>query len=90
MQDTAKDLMVYFEKLGALRHLSPDHKDVQEIVADLQQFITEHYYHCTLTIFRSLGIMYAGGGEMTENIDAAGGEGTGIFAQQAIEIYCDR
>jgi hypothetical protein len=30
---------------------------------------------------------YAGGGSMTENIDKAGGEGTGAFAQQAIEIY---
>ena len=31
---------------------------------------------------------YAGGGTMTENIDAAGGKGTGAFALEAIKIYC--
>lgn len=33
-------------------------------------------------------MMYAGGGELTENIDKAGGDGTAIFAAKAIEIYC--
>ena len=32
--------------------------------------------------------MYSGGGSITENIDAAGGEGTAEFAAKAIEIYC--
>ena len=32
--------------------------------------------------------MYAAGGEFTENIDKAGGEGTAVFAQRAIAIYC--
>ncbi|WP_328284084.1 hypothetical protein [Pseudoflavonifractor phocaeensis] len=29
--------------------------------------------------------MYAGGGPMTENIDAAGGPGTAAFTNQAIQ-----
>ena len=32
--------------------------------------------------------MYAAGGAFTENIDKAGGEGTAVFAQRAIAIYC--
>jgi len=32
--------------------------------------------------------MYGAGGEFTENINAAGGEGAAEFAQKAIEIYC--
>jgi hypothetical protein len=32
--------------------------------------------------------MYAAGDEMNENIDRAGGSGTGDFARRAIEIYC--
>lgn len=33
--------------------------------------------------------MYAGGGEFTENIDAAGGVGTAEFADKAIDIFCN-
>ena len=33
------------------------------------------------------GRMYAGGGELTENIDAAGGTGTAEFASKAIDIF---
>jgi hypothetical protein len=34
--------------------------------------------------------MYSGGGEMTENIDRAGGKGTAKFAGEAVRIYCER
>lgn len=33
--------------------------------------------------------MHSGGGDITTNIDAYGGEGTAIFVANAIEIYCD-
>lgn len=31
--------------------------------------------------------MYAGGGELTENIDDVGGTGTAEFASKAIDIF---
>ena len=34
--------------------------------------------------------MYNGGGEFTENIDKAGGEGTAEFTAKAIEFYCGK
>ena len=82
------DLMALFARLGTLREYAPGSEAVQSWVKELQCFITEHYYTCTPQILFGLGQMYAGGGSMTENIDAAGGAGTGDFARQAIEIYC--
>ena len=82
------DLMHLFTSLGELRDQDPGSETVQNWVAQLQNFITEHYYTCTKPILKGLGEMYAGGGSMTENIDAAGGAGTGAFAKAAIDIFC--
>ena len=90
MRDKGQELMEYFVRLGRMRDLPAGHDDAQAWAAGLQKFITENYYTCTKEILRSLGMMYAGGGEMTENIDAAGGVGTGAFAQRVIEIYCGK
>lgn len=81
-------LMDFFAALGQLKEQNPDSEAAQQWVRQLQAFITEHYYDCTEQILLGLGDLYAGGGSMTENIDAAGGPGTGSFAQQAIRIYC--
>lgn len=82
-------VMELFSQLGKLRDNSPDSEIVQDWVKHLQQFITENFYNCTPEILKGLGEMYAGGGSMTENIDAVGGHGTGDFAKSAINIYCD-
>ena len=81
-------IMDLFSKLGTMKELSPESAEVQAWVKELQSYITEHFYNCTPPILRGLGEMYAGGGSMTENIDAAGGAGTGEFARDAIQIYC--
>ena len=88
MQDTGDILMDIFAKLGTIRHLSPASPEAQALIAQLQSFITAHYYTCTRQILRGLGQMYIAGDSMTENIDKAGGPGTAQFAYQAIEIYC--
>ena len=82
--------MAFFVRLGALKEQAPDSEAVQNWVRQLQAFFTANYYNCTPEILMSLGQMYAGGGAMTENIDAAGGEGTGAFAREAIMIYCGK
>ena len=81
-------VMDFFVALGKIKHLSPDSAEAQAWVKELQAFFTENFYTCTPQILKGLGEMYAGGGSMTENIDAAGGKGTGEFAKQAIDIYC--
>ena len=82
------DLMGLFRELGTMRDQAADSEAVQAWVKKLQSFITEHYYTCTKPILTGLGQMYAGGGSMTENIDHAGGAGTGEFAMEAIAVYC--
>ena len=87
-QALGEGIMELFTKLGAMKEQSPESSEVQAWVKDLQTYITEHFYTCTPQILKGLGEMYAGGGSMTENIDAAGGKGTGEFALEAIKVYC--
>ena len=89
-RDLGEQLMDIFAQLGALRGEEPDSEPVQQIVAALQQFITENYYTCTKEILRNLGMMYTAVGSMKDNIDARGGAGTAELAQKAIEIYCEK
>lgn len=90
LQSTADDLMAIFVRMGQVRHLGPASQEAQDLVAELRGFITAHYYNCTPQILRGLGQLYIAGDSMTDNINAAGGEGTAGFANAAIEIYCGK
>ena len=82
------ELMGIFAQFGAVRHLAPEGREARELVQKLQHYISAHYYTCTDEILAGLGQMYAAGGEFTDNIDRAGGEGTAAFAARAIEACC--
>ena len=84
----ADALMDIFRRLGEYRNGDPAAAEAQSLIAELKQFICDHYYNCTNQILLGLGQMYAAGDEMNENIDRAGGSGTGDFARRAIEIFC--
>ena len=84
----ADGLMDIFRRLGQLREGDPASPEAQALIAELRQYICEHYYNCTNQILFGLGQMYAAGDEMNENIDRAGGAGTGDFARRAIEVSC--
>ncbi len=81
-------LMEIFGEMGRIKDTAPDGEAAQRLVKQLQGYISEHYYQCTDQILLGLGRMYAGGGELTENIDAAGGAGTAQFANAAIQAFC--
>lgn len=83
-----RGLMAIFTELGAVRRLPPEGPEAQSLVEKLQNYITRHFYTCTPQILQGLGQMYAAGGEMTDNIDAAGGPGTAAFAARAIDVLC--
>ena len=85
-----KNFMQIFADFGKLKEREPESGDVQNHVKKLQDYITRHFYQCSDNILFSLGQMYADGGEFTENIDRAGGEGTAKFTAEAIRIYCKR
>jgi len=84
------DFMGLFVEFGNLKTAAPESDDVQLLVRNLQDYITEHFYKCTKDILRGLGKMYSAGGEFTENIDKMGGKGTAEFTSRAIEIYCNK
>ncbi|MGN0169462.1 MAG: MerR family transcriptional regulator [Lachnospiraceae bacterium] len=87
-KDMMNDFMSIFAEFGQMKAMDPSSEEVQLQVKKLQDYITEHFYHCTTQILSSLGKMYSGGGEFTENIDSFGGEGTAEFTSKAIEIFC--
>ena len=80
-------MMAIFAEFGQIRDQDPAGDEAQKLVKKLQDFITENFYTCSDEMLLSLGRMYAGGGEFTEGIDKAGGEGTGEFTYRAIEAY---
>ena len=81
-------LMDIFREFGQIRDQDPAGADAQALVKKLQDFITANYYTCTKQILAGLGQMYVAGDSMTDNINAAGGEGTADFASRAIGFFC--
>ena len=83
----------FMELLGSFgrrRAIDPASDEAQDMVQQLRDFLTEHFYTCTPVILRYLADMYDGGGDMTRHIDQTGGPGTADFLAQAMRIYCER
>lgn len=89
-QGIAEKFMQIFAEFGRMKESAPESDAVKQQVKKLQDYITQHYYHCSDEILHSLGQMYAGGGEFTSNIDRVGGEGTAKFTAEAIRVYCGK
>ena len=87
-KETGDGLMKLFARLGELKILPPESDKAQVAVADIQQYITAHYYECTDEIFSGLGEMYVADERFRKNIDKAGGDGTAEFARAAIRVKC--
>lgn len=82
------EIMQLFAAFGNLRSGNCEDAPAQAMVQELQKYISEHFYQCSNQVLAGLGKMYAGGGSMTENIDAVGGSGTADFIARAIACYC--
>ena len=87
-KETGDGLMKLFARLGELKDLPPKSNEAQAAVADIQRYITEHYYTCTVEIFNGLGEMYVADERFRKSIDKAGGDGTAEFARAAIRVWC--
>ena len=79
------EMMEIFAEFGKVKDQLPENEEAVALAKKLQNHITEHYYKCTDEILVGLGNMYAGGGDLTANIDKAGGKGTAQFACDAIK-----
>ncbi len=80
--------MLIFKQFGKIKDSDPASDEAQSLVKKLQSFITENFYTCTNEILKGLGKMYSSGGDFTKSIDESAGEGTALFVDKAIEIYC--
>lgn len=78
-----------YKRVMAGMDLGPEDPGVQRAVADWRQFITDHYYDCTLDIFRGLGDLYVDDPRFTKNIDKYQ-QGLAAFFKEAIHYYCDQ
>ena len=67
----------------------PDSAQAQSLVKTLQDYITEHYYHCTDQILAGLGQMYIADERFKHNIDKHA-QGTAAFICEAIAVYCSK
>lgn len=86
----ARGVMLIFSDFGKCKDGDPALPEAQALVKRLQAYISENYYQCTPEILQTLGAMYGAGGEFTENIDKAGGEGTARFVERAISMQSRR
>lgn len=82
-------LMAIYDEFAACKEsgVSIDSAGVQALVAKLQTHITANYYICTDEILARLGKMYVADERFKKNIDKYG-EGTAVFASEAIVVFC--
>ncbi|MDO5291554.1 MAG: MerR family transcriptional regulator [bacterium] len=85
IQKESADIMKAF---AAHKEDPSDSKEVQELVARWQQFITKRYYTCTKEILQGLGLMYTADERFKKNIDQYG-DGTAECMARAIAVYCE-
>lgn len=90
-RDANEGLMAIFSEFAACKESgkSADSIEVQALVSKLQAHITSNYYTCTEEILAGLGKMYVADERFKKNIDKYG-EGTAMFASEAIEVYCKK
>ena len=82
-------LVAIFAEFAACKQngVEADSNEAQALVAKLQAHITANYYTCTDEILAGLGKMYVADERFKKNIDKYG-DGTAVFAFDAIEVYC--
>ncbi|WP_276357967.1 MerR family transcriptional regulator [Cohnella caldifontis] len=78
-----------YVRIASRMPYGPEDAEAQEAVGEWHRFINDHYYDCTLEIFRGLGDMYVADGRFTANIDKHA-PGLARFMKEAMHAYCDR
>lgn len=77
-----------YERLASLMEKHPSDPQVQEVIGEWRQHITDSFYNCTPEIFRGLAEVYVCDERFTANIDKFK-EGLAQFMSEAMIIYCD-
>ena len=90
-QEVNDGLMTVLAKFAACMKdgNTADSDEAQELVKELQNYITENYYTCTDEILAGLGQMYIADERFKNNIDKHT-PGTAEFISESIAIYCEK
>lgn len=83
-----EDIQGIFKKFAENMGKKIDSKEVQNLVSEWQNCITENFYCCSNEILRCLGKMYVSDQRFTDNINKYK-DGLALFINNAIEYYCD-
>lgn len=78
-----------FRRFAENMDKSAGHPDVQNLVKQWQDFISENFYNCTNEILKDLGKMYVTDDRFAKNIDKHA-DGLADFISKAIEFYCSK
>ncbi len=78
-----------YNRIVQVMHKGPKDAEVQRIVGEMRQHITDSFYECTPEIFRGLGDLYVNDPRFTKNIDKHQ-PGLSAFLREAMHVYCDK
>lgn len=79
-----------FGRLALYEDSSPACDEVQQIVQEWQQYISEHFYSCDKPMLAYLGNLYVTDERFSNLINRFGIGNLALFFQKAIEIYCKK
>ena len=77
-----------FEKLARFQNQSPACQEVQQIVKEWQQYISESFYKCDNQILLYLGQLYISDDRFSNYINGFGSGNLASFFSEAINIFC--
>ena len=79
---------MFYRKLASLMDKEPSDPEVQKVVADKRNVISNYFYNCTPEIYKGLGDLYVNDKRYSANIDKYK-PGLANFERAAIYFYCD-
>lgn len=77
-----------FEKLAMYENSPAESSEVQAIVHEWQQYISEHFYECNKQILSNLGVLYITDERFTTFINRFSSGNLAAFFNEAIQIFC--
>ena len=79
-----------FERLAMYENKSPDCLEVQQIVEEWQQYISQNFYQCDKQMLSYLGNLYVTDERFSDFINRFGKGDLAAFLSKAIGVYCLR
>ena len=82
-----ENMNIIFAKIADKMNLKVESDEVQELIEEWRNYITQNFYDCTIEIFKGLGLMYVYDERFKNNIDKIK-PGLAQFLSEAIKYYC--